>query len=595
MIEVPPRLGPVPKAPGDPAGVENVAVAVRASSAILDDLDTIASSGSVPAVGGWSGQAADAYRSRVREVAVDAGTTSLTLRAVASAAFDYGDRLAELKRARRHLSEDRVDFNQARDDLAADAENADPDAEAKLRQRAERLRRRRDDLATDITKLAREITANEDAFREVLAKYATMESARSETSTGDPADNAMRLPGAPGSGSTPKEVAKWWAGLSDAQREALFAACPDVIGAANGLPAWARDRANRILLANDLAALEEGERRGMLSPAQERALRNARATQEALQRAEERLDPITHQPIKAFLHLFDPRAFGGDGTIAISVGNPDFADNVTTLVPGIKSDGTSATYYTMAAANLYESARLSDRHHSTAALFWIGYDAPSTSMLEFVTHTPGEGAAIAGGELLAKYIDGLKASRGSSQPHFTVVGHSYGSTTMAHAAHDYGMKVDDLVFLGSPGAGDGVDHVSDLGGSKVWVGNASRDAVARIGDNGAYNNSTFLGAGLGRNPAEDDFGATRFRAESPYRTDNRLLQLTAFDGSSFADHVRYWDRNSESLFNIGQIVVGDDGEVQTAEPVTDPLLGGPRDPEFRRGVPRQTTRLPDEP
>ena len=60
--------------------------------------------------------------------------------------------------------------------------------------------------------------------------------------------------GVPSVGSA-ADAAAWWAGLSPPQQQALRSGSPAVVGAMDGLPAWARDRANRTLLDRALACL----------------------------------------------------------------------------------------------------------------------------------------------------------------------------------------------------------------------------------------------------------------------------------------------------------------------------------------------------
>ena len=112
--------------------------------------------------------------------------------------------------------------------------------------------------------------------------------------------------------------------------------------------------------------------------------------------------------------------------------------------------------------------------------------------------------------------DGGGGDASTGRAHLSVVAHSYGSTTAALAAHDHGLDADELVLLGSPGAGRAVDDVTDtgLGAGHVWVGAHSRDPVTWLGNHGAWHLEALEGLGLGDDPAEDDFGARRLRAES---------------------------------------------------------------------------------
>lgn len=76
---------------------------------------------------------------------------------------------------------------------------------------------------------------------------------------------------------------------------------------------------------------------------------------------------------------------------------------------------------------------------------------------------------------------------------------------------------------------------------------------------------------LGIDPSSKDFGATRFEAESTTRGETMDL---------FADHVKYYERNSESLYNIGRIVDGQSGSINSAQQSYDPWYGNPIDPEW---------------
>ncbi len=106
----------------------------------------------------------------------------------------------------------------------------------------------------------------------------------------------------------------------------------------------------------------------------------------------------------------------------------------------------------------------------------------------------------------------------------------------------------------------------------MWSGANSRDLVADLANHGWVHLETLGGGGLGDDPAEDDFGARRFQAES----------TTRGEGGPFADHAKYFEHDTESLHNIGQIVTGNYDAVLAADPVTDPWYTDPRDPEFDR-------------
>src|SRR5690606_18818913 len=218
---------------------------------------------------------------------------------------------------------------------------------------------------------------------------------------------------------------------------------------------------------------------------------------------------------------------------------------------------------------LYESARYSGDGSSVATMFWLGYDAPEDW---YDPATLTEGRAEDGGERLATAVDGLRASRPDDRAHMTAIGHSYGSTTTSYAAAKFDLDVDDVALIGSPGAGP-ADHASDLsvGADHVYDARNSRDLVAFLGDEG-WARTDWIEGGLGVDPSSEGFGAQRFEAESVFRGDGRNTD----------DHGRYYDRDSESLYNLGRIVDGHGADINSAEQSYDPWWRAAVDPEKDR-------------
>ncbi|WP_323792875.1 alpha/beta hydrolase [Nocardioides sp.] len=373
-------------------------------------------------------------------------------------------------------------------------------------------------------------------------------------------------------------------------------AAPGVLGNLAGIPARVRHHANHVRLHRDLAGLRSLRDRGLITDRERVLLRNAEAASAALDDASATTDPRSGEAVPALLYLYDPGAFGGDGAVALAVGDLDTADDVSVLVPGMRTDAAGIGGLTGHATAVYEAARQADDDATHASLAWIGYDAPDTvplldGLAGDVVRVLDEGLAEQGGARLAEAVDGLRAERaeqGGPPADLTVIGHSYGSTTVGHAASDHGLAVDDLVVVGSPGLGGEVRHVSDLeiGEADVWVGANSLDVVTDLGDHGAIGLSSVmglnlgLGLGLGHDPAADDFGATRFQAESPIMSPGDVLDA----------HSGYFDHDGESLHNIARIVSGHDEWVSRADGVVDDWWRPPVDPERRRHPTTQITR-----
>lgn len=579
-IDIAPPPPELKEVEGEPGGITGFADTMVSVSATFDDLGSWIGSESQPA--GWTGAASTSYAAATERPRTDADALSLALRRVSRACDTYAETLSGLKSRYDDLVERRRGLLLDRQQLVSDVNSAGEATDAEisaLRQRAGELGTRIATLVEDHTALQRDVTSNDEKMLAAFRAAGSLAKVRARYGgVADPADAAVARPGSPlDPASTPASVNTWWDGLSDAEQAAVIAAYPELVGNTDGIPASGRDEANRLVLGQDLAVLRLRETDGTLTDAEEKQLENAEAAQDALDDAAGYLDPVTQEPVESRLYMYDPSAFDGDGRIALSIGDPDTADNVALQVPGFGTDGGSAAYLTERAYNIYSASRFDDPGSSTASIMWIGYDAPDNAPFTGDGDFAGvltEGAAEAGGKRLADTVDGLRAGRDGDPAHLTVIGHSYGSTTTGYGASDYGLAVDDIVFVGSPGVGGEVDNASDLNidPEHVWDGRNSRDIIATLGNHGWVNGGTLLGAGLGDDPSEDDFGANRFQAEATDRGDVRW----------FGDHSKYFDPSSESLYNISQIVNGDYGQVQSAEQTYDPWYDGPQDPEWDR-------------
>lgn len=244
---------------------------------------------------------------------------------------------------------------------------------------------------------------------------------------------------------------------------------------------------------------------------------------------------------EALLLAFDPEAFNGDGAVVIAHGDPATADHLAVVVPGMTTDATSIREVGAMALAISGAASQHTRR-TTSTIAWVGYDAPADhdlargrlrpSDLPDIARVAGVRAADEGGEELLRFVDGL-AGRD-----VTVIGHSYGSTTAAHAAVD-GMAADRLVLLGSPGAGRGADDAADLR-LPTWVAAHDLDPVTWIGGVGP----------LGVDPAHREFGATRLPtdpAPAPYLDE---------PGRFVGIHASYLTPGSTSLAAVTTVVTG---------------------------------------
>lgn len=238
----------------------------------------------------------------------------------------------------------------------------------------------------------------------------------------------------------------------------------------------------------------------------------------------------------------------GNGHVAVSFGNPDTAPNTAVYVPGTGSTLAKANADLNRARTLYDSAN-PHHSHSTASVFWLGYDAPGWNY-------PGPTSpsfADAGAPKLAAFVNSFAANH-SGASHVTVIGHSYGSTLVGDAFAHAGMKANDVIFVGSPGVT--VDKASQLGldPSHVWASKAKFDPVPEISASldplHWYDDHNVR---FGNDPTSSAFGGRTFDA----------------GGGSHVMHAHseYWDAGP-SLDNMTKIVIGQPDKV-AAMPTED--------------------------
>lgn len=359
-------------------------------------------------------------------------------------------------------------------------------------------------------------------------------------------------------GKSPEDVKKWWDSLSPDKRAQLLADWPEKLGGLDGIPVVDRSTANTTIMQRDIdrpgevaksrgvtvnEVLAHPELYGMAGPMMDR-YNNAIKVRDALA-----ADSAKTGGVPTYLMVYDPEAFKGDGRAAIAIGDPDHAANTAVVVPGTGNSvgsgwlGSTDPNSSNDAVNLFNESAAADRNRTTAVVAWMGYDAPD-SLLD-----PRVGAtALAhdGGQLLASDVNALNVTH-EGNGHMTVLGHSYGSTTVSDAAAGYGMHTDDVVLVGCPGtdmaksAGD--FHLNP--GGHLYVGAASSDPVTQLGNIPQVAvPGTGFSVSLGSDPAVDGFGSTRFKAEVPGLT------------TPWGDHSQYYTRGGESLFSMSDIVSG---------------------------------------
>ncbi|MGH8792918.1 MAG: alpha/beta hydrolase [Stackebrandtia sp.] len=364
-----------------------------------------------------------------------------------------------------------------------------------------------------------------------------------------------------GKGDSPADVKKWWDGLTKEQQQAYINDHSKEIGNLDGIPADARDQANRIALDDAVA-----EKKKRLQEIADSGLINApgasdlRSEKEQLEGELARLGVLDKRldANKDYMLLgLDP---DGDGKAIIATGNPDEADNTVTFVPGTGADlGRINGEMNRVDRMVYDANQL-DPDKNTVGLMWLDWDAPDGP-----ANAMSPGYASDAGDDLSKFQEGLRA--GNPDSYNTVVGHSYGTTVMGNASSEHGMDADNMVFVASPGVGD-AGNVGDL--------NTNADVYATRTDKD-WINSWWANLGtsrLGGDPMSPGFGAETFDADP--------------DGN----HSDYWwgtedgrDSNNEARDNMAKIITGDGDnvtdtrEAPTPSPSPGPMPSAPPTPE----------------
>lgn len=347
--------------------------------------------------------------------------------------------------------------------------------------------------------------------------------------------------------TAPADVRRWWSELSPSQRDVLVGTDPARIGTLTGIPAADRDRANRLRLDAEQARLGALRRSLSADPAGAARTEAALAGLAALRR---RLDAGG-----AYLLDLDAGAAASPtGRVVLAVGDPDRAAHVVTHVPGTGAGWASAAEDLRRTEATRDAARAAGAGE-TAAILWTGYDAPPT-LAAAASDRPARDAA---GDLRG-FQQGLRAGH-DGPVHLTVVGHSYGTTVTGHAARGGGpLAADDVVLVGSPGAGVRVAADLGLAPGRVWATTAAHDPIDRAPGPELFGTSRGFGdQGLahGTDPASPAFGARVFASSPGSALPGPDDPATPSDESAIAAaHSQYWDPGSPSLATLGRIVAG---------------------------------------
>ncbi|GAA1856121.1 hypothetical protein GCM10009736_23810 [Actinomadura bangladeshensis] len=359
----------------------------------------------------------------------------------------------------------------------------------------------------------------------------------------------LRLP----DGKDPKKTAEWWRGLTPEQRQEYITAHPDEIGALDGLPADVRDQANRLVLQETHADVQQRLNAMGKPPEQFLSGPTGPVTNPLYQIWKDEHDRLAGQlkgmdAIQTNLDMagqknlpegyllgFDTR---GNGHAIVARGNPDTAAHTAVYVPGTYANLAGMETGLHRGNDLWLTSNQMSKGESVSTITWLGYDAPQSIPLE----APFRHYADEGAPLLNHFVDGTRTAHQGGTAHLTMIGHSYGSTVIGSAAVHGHLGADDIIFAGSPGVEAGRASELGIGDDHVYTDRAPGDPVP-YGGNHTELPGRFLG--MASVPGDPGFGGRRL----DYGMEGKGLNPATA-------HTSYFDKNSTSLRNMAKVVTG---------------------------------------
>lgn len=434
----------------------------------------------------------------------------------------------------------------------------------------------------------------DDFFVSLLAKAGNENSARSFPATGARPWTEVEKTAFVNMSS--EERAAYWSKLPYAQKQYLCDHYPDLIGNADGVEAWARDRANRLRLPklkqaaqNELDSVNKELNAGRANAfrireleARKEELKAQVASYKVIEdqlnyKGRIRLEDYQHGAKGEPFSLLTLQVEDGRVLAAVARGDVDHAKNVATIVPGISTTVNGKLGGEINRAGVIRDAAVAEGNLPTkdvAVVSWLGYKAPPGLSLDMEGDldiaTPD--LARKGAVKLAGFETGLAASRryGAGDANITLIGHSYGSavsgmaTTMTRDG-----DVDNVILCGSPGMGtDDPSEIHVPRDRRFVSGVPGGDFVQGSGEDKGHLLSWVvlgpivtetLGIGhLGMNPMSPESGFTHISGDAtgskeynPWGVPSEWLLSP--DGTN---HGVYMDRGTETSRDMGRIVAG---------------------------------------
>ena len=398
---------------------------------------------------------------------------------------------------------------------------------------------------------------------------------------GDRGSNkVVGIPDVPQANWSPSQNAAWWNSLPEERKKFLIDHCPDDIRHLDGLPAAARDQANRNALEGYVDANGK-KHQGALEDAKQ-AAENAKkdpnvSGKERKQLTEkyEDLKAIHEQTANdvraskglapAYLLDFNYDEEHHRTTAIVSSGNPDTATHVSTLVPGIGTNvrGDLGKYVTINDRLRAQTAHAGADPNNVATISYLGYVAPKNDAWH-IGQAADIGYADRAAPGLARFEEGLRANAEANHHKFTntLVTHSYGSTTGGKAAALMAPgTVDRLILTGSPGGG--VQSIDEYNVPREHVYESSipeGDAVQGIGPDAYYGKNPRHLEGITHLSGDATDAKDYWRPLPPKTplTGDHAAEVRTGDmlAHAIANHMLYFEDGTRTSQDFANIIAG---------------------------------------
>lgn len=395
-----------------------------------------------------------------------------------------------------------------------------------------------------------------------------------------------------------EERARYWSQQSPEQKRYLCDTYPELIGNADGVEAWARDRANRLRLPklkqaaqNELDSVNKELNAGRANSFRIRELEARKKELEAQvasykaiesqlnEKGRIRLEDYQHGAKGEPFSLLTLQVEDGRVLAAVARGDVDHAKNVATIVPGIGTTVNGKLGGEIDRAGVIRDAAVAEGELQTkdvAVVSWLGYKAPGgfdplhhpVDSLKNLPDIATPDYAEKGAVKLAGFETGLAASRryGAGDANITLIGHSYGSavsgmaTTMTRDG-----DVDNVILCGSPGMGtDDPSEIHVPRDHRFVSGIPTGDSIQGAGeDKGRPLSQILLGpivtdklgiGHLGMNPMDHESGFTHISGDATGCKDYDPWAGPSSIDPETTNHSNYICRGTEISRDMGHIV-----------------------------------------